>query len=86
MSNNKGKQYDIEVFRWTPRKKLNISIEEQEKKLNISIGQVVTHIKSPLGIGLVVERRDEPLSYKVLWPKAPKCNLFICAEYLRPAQ
>ena len=86
MSNNKDDKYDIEVFHWTPRKKLNISIEEQEKKLNISIGQVVTHAKSPLGIGLVVERRDEPLSYKVLWPKAPRCDKFIVAEYLIPAQ
>ena len=86
MSNNKDDEYSIEVFRWTPRKKLNISIEEQEKKLNISIGQVVTHINSPLGIGLVVERRDEPLSYKVLWPKAPRCDKFIIAEYLIPAQ
>ncbi len=86
MKNNRDDQYNIEVFNWTPRKKLNISIEEQEKKLNISIGQVVTHTKSPLGIGLVVERRDEPLSYKVLWPKVPRCDKFICAEYLRPAQ
>ena len=60
--------------------------ETTRKKLNISIGQVVTHLKSPLGIGLVVERRDEPLSYKVLWPKVPRCDKFICAEYLRPAQ
>jgi len=54
------------------------------KLLDISIGDLVTHLSHDLGIGLVAEvRTDVPTgAYKCIWSKAPFMTLFICGDSL----
>tara|TARA_Y100000114_G_C11752438_1_gene325090 strand:+ start:1905 stop:2339 length:435 start_codon:yes stop_codon:yes gene_type:complete len=70
-------------------KKLNKTIQPNEKKLNKTIiiaklGDLVTHKVHPLGIGLVVEKHKEYSAFRVNWLDQPSLTLFIDEKVLIP--
>jgi len=73
--------------------KLNNTIESKEKKLNNTIksqekkptlGDLVTHINHPLGLGLIVEKHPKHKAYRVEWIEHNNLTLFIDQNVLCP--